>query len=56
MKCPNCDNELMFEDQLDEYWMGRSYDVLWRVKCSNCDFEGKLWQSYELVNEDWDNS
>ena len=56
MKCPNCGNELMFEDQLEEYWMDCGYDVHWRVTCPNCGFEGKLWQSYNLTNEEWDNS
>ena len=53
MRCPNCDNELMYEEQLDEYYDDRSHDELWLVKCCSCDFQGKLWENYRLESEEW---
>ena len=54
MNCPKCDSGLLYEEQEEEYWDLEDYSVRWRVACPKCNFEGKLWQTYGLKDEEWE--
>ena len=57
MKCPKCGAQVIYEDLIDEYYDSESHSEKWLVVCPGyeCDFEGKLWQDYQLIREEWDN-
>jgi hypothetical protein len=54
MKCPKCNEELIYDDTLDECYSDDGYSEKVHAYCPKCPFEGKLWLDYRLVSEEWE--
>lgn len=54
MKCPHCNEELIYEDELDSGYYGEEYYcVTWLMSCPKCDYEQKLYETYKLESREW---
>lgn len=57
MKCPHCNEELIYDDELDNGYYGEEYFcVTWLMVCPKCDYEQKLYETYKLESREWDNN
>lgn len=57
MKCPKCGSSLIYEDCLEECYDDTTLFQKWLMVCPgfNCDFEGKMWVTYRVESEEWEN-
>lgn len=54
MKCPRCNEELIYEDELDNGYVGEdTYCVTWLMACPKCDYERKLCEIYKVTEREW---
>ena len=56
MKCPKCGKSLVYEDCVEESYDDNLLYQKWLMVCPamGCDFEGKLWITYKVESEEWD--